>query len=199
MNMGEVAITRKYTIQSYLELEKKSKEKFEFHDGNVLAMAGGSPDHSLISANITAELRSLLKSNKGTCKAYNSDVKVAVEEAGRYYYPDASVVCGETLLSALNPQAIVNPLLIVEVLSESTERFDRGEKFFYYRQIPSLKEYLVVSQNQPIAEVYYRENENVWQFRTVIGLENTISLQSISGEILMKEVYHNVKDLNLIP
>lgn len=197
--MGEAVISRKYTVQSYLELEKKSKEKFEFHDGNILAMAGGSPEHSLISANITAELRGLLKSNKGTCKAYNSDVKVAVEEAGRYYYPDASVVCGETLLSALNPQAILNPLLIVEVLSESTERFDRGEKFFYYRQIPSLKEYLVVSQSQPIVEVYYRENENVWQFRTVVGLENTISLQSISGEILMKEVYYNVKDLKLIP
>lgn len=197
--MGEAVNTRKYTVQSYLKLEKKSREKFEYHDGNILAMAGGSPDHSLISANITAELRGLLKSNKGTCKAYNSDVKVAVEEAGRYYYPDASVVSGETLLSALNPQAILNPLLIVEVLSESTERFDRGEKFFYYRQIPSLKEYLVVSQSQPIVEVYYRENENVWQFRTVVGLKNAISLQSISGEILMKEVYHNVKDLKLIP
>ncbi|MBI2950427.1 MAG: Uma2 family endonuclease, partial [Verrucomicrobia bacterium] len=128
----------------YLEIERQAEFKSEFYDGEMFAMAGGSPQHSLVSVNTVAELRDKLKSR---CVVFNAGLRVKVEATGLLTYPDASVVCGPQRF--FEEDTLLNPGLIVEVLSDSTEAYDRGKKFEHYRQIASLREYLLVSQTEP--------------------------------------------------
>lgn len=143
--MGELAI-RTYTLAEYLQLEQVENLKYEFQDGYITAMAGGTPKHGQIQSNTNSTIANNLRSANSTCIIYSSDVKVAIEHSRRYFYPDLSVVCGDLISSTQVSNAIVNPILIVEVFSEGTEAFDRGKKFYYYRKISSLREYILISQ-----------------------------------------------------
>lgn len=178
-----------YTIAEYIELERQTGIKYEYEDGEVFAMAGGTVTHSLIGGNAVAELRRVLKNR--SCNAYNSDLKIAINEE-KYRYADASVICGSVEYFDGNPEAAKNPILIVEVLSESSEPYDRGEKFKTYRQIPSFQEYILIEQRFPLVEVYFKIDENTWQYRVYEQLEQIVQLDSIEAEISMEEIYNGV-------
>jgi Uma2 family endonuclease len=178
-----------YTIAEYLELERQTGIKYQYNKGEVFAMAGGTVAHSLIGNNIGAELRRVLKNR--SCNAYNSDLKIAINEE-KYRYADASVICGPVEYFEENPEAAKNPVLIVEVLSESSEPYDRGEKFKTYRQIPSFREYVLIEQRFPLVEVFFKIDEKTWQYRVFEQLDQMVQFNSIEAEIPLAELYNGV-------
>jgi Uma2 family endonuclease len=173
--------------EEYLALERKAEFKSEYMDGVVYAFAGGSPRHNLIVANIVTILVTQLKGRP--CRAYPSDLKVRTPNAKRFFYPDVSVVCGDDELADDEQDVILNPTLIVEVSSESTAAFDRGKKFLSYQQIGSLREYLLVSQDEILVEGYARQGNDKWLYTKVSGLEGTLTLPSIECTLSLKDVY----------
>src|SRR5205085_5153555 len=143
------------SAEEYLAIERKAEYKSEYVDGVMYAMAGSSERHNLIAGNIITELNIQLRTTP--CKVYPSDLKVRVPDSRKFFYPDVSVVCGETKFADDERDVILNPVLIVEVLSESTAAFDRGKKFQSYQQIESLQEYLLVAQDEYVLEHYLRQ------------------------------------------
>lgn len=176
--------------REYLAIERVAEFKSEFFDGEMFAMAGGSRGHSLIGLNIGSQLRNQLK---GRCVVFNSELKIKIEATGLYTYPDASVVCGPEKYAAETDDVLVNPTLLVEVLSDSTERYDRGKKFEHYRQIPSLREYLLVSQKEPHVELFVRQENNQWLLREAVGLEAKIELPTLEITVALSEIFANVE------
>jgi Uma2 family endonuclease len=177
----------KVSPAEYLELERNAEFRSEYVDGTIVPMPGASENHILISMNLGGELRTQLKSR--TCKVYGLDVRIRTR--GRYSYPDAAVVCGEAQFENINMGILLNPTVIFEVLSPSTEMYDRGDKFAAYRQLESLKEYVLVSQYMPYIEVFKRQT-NGWHFSEIEGLENTVTLESIDCTLKLSEIYHKV-------
>jgi Uma2 family endonuclease len=178
------------TEPEYLALERAAPFKSEFFDGEMFAMAGGSPMHSLIAANLIRELG--LKLKGGACKPFTSDLRLKVEATGLYSYPDVSVFCGPLRFAAGTDDTVVNPTLLVEVLSDSTEAYDRGEKFQHYRQMPSLKEYLLVSQRLPRIEQYGRRPNAEWALRVAEGKNAALMLPTLDITLELNEVFAGV-------
>lgn len=176
-----------------MQLERQAETRHEFHRGEVFAMAGGTINHGRVSVNL---LTGLNIATRGTsCSTFNGDVKIEVSSGERYLYPDASVVCGPVETSSQTEHAITNPVLIAEVLSESTEAYDRGAKFLYYQQLQSFREYLLLDQRSPIATHYWCNEDAVWEMRTYLGLESKISLKSLDLSLSMAELYRDAEDL----
>ncbi len=192
--MGEQALANQ-TYETYLALEAESDTKYEYHDGFIVAMAGGTPAHSQLGANVVTELNLALRKKGGSCRVYNSDLKVRIESVNRTYYPDASVGCEEPVYSSKDGNALTNPILIVEVLSHSNEAFDRGSRFYNYRRLPSLQEYLLISQDDVMVDISYRTEEDVWETRVVKGLDGKLKLRSLGCEIGLAELYRLVPGL----
>jgi len=182
---------RRLTEQEYLAVERAAPFKSEFFGGEMFAMAGGSPMHSLIAANLIGELRTRLKSRP--CKPFTSDLRLRIEATGLFTYPDVSVVGGPLQFAAGTDDTVVNPTLLIEVLSDSTEAYDRGEKFQHYRQLPALKEFLLVSQRLPRIEQFLRRPNEEWALRTAQGLEATLALPSLEITLELNEVYAGVE------
>lgn len=178
------------TEAEYLAYERKAPEKHAFYRGEIFAMAGASREHNLIALNIGAELRQQLKNRR--CEAYVGDMRVRVDRLGLYTYPDVVVVCGEPEFANEDVDTLLNPTLLIEVLSESTEDYDRGMKFKQYRQLPSLKEYLVVSQTEPLIEHFVRRGDTYWELSEVRGLDQKLSLASVGCELPFAEVFAKV-------
>jgi Uma2 family endonuclease len=177
------------TPEQYLELERQAEAKSEYFAGEIFAMAGGSPEHNLISGNVLGDLWSQLRDRP--CTVYPSDMKVrATEEL--YVYPDVTVVCGEAQFAGEENEVLLNPTLIVEVLSPTTEAWDRGGKFEQYRRRESLQEYLLVAQDRPHVERFARQAEGQWLLTEVNGLEARLVLPSIGCELALSEVYRKV-------
>jgi Uma2 family endonuclease len=191
----EPKATATYSYDAYLALEAESEQKYEYHDGFIVAMAGGTPVHSQICGNVIRFLGNKLELAKKPCIVHTSDLKVHIESSRRTFYPDVSVVCGPPQYSERDPNALLNPILIVEVLSESTAAFDMGAKFSHYRKIPSLREYVLISQEAAVVDTYYRTENKLWEIRTMQGLTEPIQLKSIGCTIQMEEVYRLVSDL----
>jgi len=189
--MGEKALST-YTYEAYLAIEASAELKHEFHDGYITAMAGGTLAHGQITVNCSSGIVSALLAANKTCITYSSDVKVHISTSNRTYYPDISVVCDTPQISGKDPYALVNPTLIVEVLSESTADFDRGVKFSHYRHLQSLREYVLISQTAPIVDVYYRTDNGTWDIHTYTNLTESVSLQSLGCTLQMKEIYRLV-------
>ncbi|MEL6926782.1 MAG: Uma2 family endonuclease [Bacteroidota bacterium] len=184
---------KKYSVEEYLQLERTTGMKHEYIDGEVRAMSGGSVEHATISGNIFFELESRLRAKKQTCRTFNSDVKIYINKLSRYYYSDASVVCGELQISDEEKNAITNPVLIVEVLSDGTEKKDRTEKFTAYRKMASLQEYVLISQDKPYIEVFYRApNVDLWKIITIEDLSHELQLQSVNLSIPLTDIYRDV-------
>src|SRR6266851_6519501 len=184
------AVPKPYiTPEQYLELERQADTKSEYFAGEIFAMAGGSPEHNLISGNAFGVLWSQLRDSP--CTPYNSDMKVRVAE-DLYAYPDVTVVCGEAQFAGEEREVLLNPTLIVEVLSPSTEAWDRGGKFEQYRQRESLQEYVLVTQVRPHVERFARQASGQWLLTEVNGLEAVLSLPSIGCELALAEVYRKV-------
>lgn len=179
--------------ETYLSLEAESDTKYEYHDGFIVAMAGGTPRHSQICSNAERFIGNALDANGRPCIVYNSDLKVRVESVNRTYYPDATVGCEEALFSLKDRNALINPILIVEVLSEGTEERDRGIKFFHYRKLESLQEYVTISQQEPEVNTYYRQDDNIWEIKTTLGLEATVEIKSLGVNLRMQDLYRLVK------
>jgi Uma2 family endonuclease len=188
--MGEAALSLRLSVTDYLELERSADVRHEYHRGELFAMAGGTRNHSMLGVNVVTELNLLTR--RCGCTTFNNDLRVHIETEDRFLYPEAAVVCGPEQHSQLDPDSIVNPVLIAEVLSDSTEAYDRGEKFRLYRTLPSLREYVLISQKQPLVEVFFRDESGTWEFRAYEGLETAISLQSMGAEIAMRELYRGV-------
>ena len=181
----------KMTPQEYLVRERLAEFKSEYYRGEVFAMAGASAAHSLITVNITAELRTQLKG--GPCLVFNNDMRVKVSPTGLYTYPDATVVCEEPTFEDEIFDTLLNPRVIVEVLSDSTEKYDRGDKFRQYRNLASLQEYVVVSQTEAVVETFVRKPDDSWSLSTFAGMETTLAFGSIPLRIPLREVYAGVK------
>lgn len=175
------------TYAEFLAFEEASATKHEYLDGLVVAMAGGSPEHARLSARLIVELTRLLGDRP--CVVYSSDARVRISATNRATYPDVTVVCGETEAADDDADAITNPIVLVEVLSDTTEREDRGEKFAHYRRLPSLQEYVLVSQREPRIEVF-RRAEQMWIFREA-GPGESIELGSLGVTLDVDAVYRD--------
>jgi len=189
--MSAVLTQTHYTAEDYLTLERRAFYKSEFHNGQIYAMTGASREHNLVSGNIYRELSLQLK--KRTCEAYSNDMRVKAAEANSYHYPDIAVVCGTPQFEDSHVDTLLNPTLLIEVLSPSTEAYDRGGKFAHYRKIATLREYLLVSQDQPSIERYARQGD-VWILTEAVGLEASVPLESIDCVLSLREVYDKVLD-----
>ena len=183
---------RKYTLEEYAEFEKNSEEKLEFYDGDVWSMAGASPNHETIFVNLSAELRSNLR-GRG-CRVFSSNLKVKVPIYPPYRYPDVTALCGQPIYENFyGLEVLVNPSLIVEVLSPSTESFDLTDKFTYYKSIETFTEYLLISQDRPHIVLYTKQDEQVWLHREYNDLSATVYLSSLDCEISLAEIYLDIE------
>ncbi|MCP4404529.1 MAG: Uma2 family endonuclease, partial [bacterium] len=163
-----------YSREEYLEIEERAEYKSEYYNGEIFAMAGGSRNHSVICLNVNWGIREAISTKD--CVGFESNMKLDIPKIRSFVYPDAMVVCGEIEFSEEREDCIKNPLLIVEVLSPSTEAFDRGRKFAYYRSIESLREYVMISQTEASVESFYKQNEKVWRYTVARGLDDRITL-----------------------
>lgn len=188
--MSAPATTSRLTEIEYLAFERASVDKHEYWDGDVFAMAGASFAHNHLVGNLARVLGNLVID--GPCIVLTSDMKVRVPlRKGGYVYPDLSVVCGQPEFVDDVADVISNPKVVVEVLSDSTERFDRGEKFVGYRSLPSLADYLLVAQDQARVEHYTRGADGTWVLRE-LGPGMQLRLTGISGEIAIDDIYRKV-------
>jgi Uma2 family endonuclease len=188
--MAELARQR-HSFAEYLDIEAMSPIKHEYLDGSVWAMAGGSPRHAAIAANVAAILGAALRERP--CQVYSSDLRVRVKATGLGTYPDLSVVCGALQTDPDDPGAntAINPTLIVEVLSPSTEDYDRGEKLAHYKQIPSAREILLIAHEEPRLELW-RRTDTGWTLEVACaGAEERVRLPSLDCTLELAEVYRN--------
>lgn len=180
------------TEEEYLAIERRAEYKSEYYQGEMFALAGASIKHNYIVANMLAGLHNALKEK--TCSVFSSDLRVKVQAAGLYTYPDVVVICGELLTDDTKRDTVLNPTLIVEVLSESTEAYDRGKKFEKYRLIPELREYVLVAQDRPHVEVFTRsDNGAQWMFRDATGTDAQLELASIDCTLSLADIYSKVE------
>jgi Uma2 family endonuclease len=181
-----------YTLEEYIELEKSSEERYEYFDDEVFAMARGSPSHVRISRNVCNNLSRKLEDRD--CEAFPSDMRIKVPAAFPYRYPDVSAVCGESIFEeVLGQQMLVDPILIVEVLSPSTAAYDLVEKFTAYQSIGSFREYLLISQSRSHLIRYLRQSKGKWLRSEVEGMKNDVTLESLNLTLSLKEIYWRVK------
>jgi Uma2 family endonuclease len=178
------------TPQEYLARERRAEEKSEYWDGEVFLMTGASRAHNLIVLNVGGELHEQLKEHP--CEVYPSNMRVRIPNTARYVYPDVSVVCGEPQFEDEELDTLLNPTVIVEVLSPSTEAFDRGKKLDSYRTIPSLQECLLIAQDERRVYLYTRQPDNRWLLSEASDLDATLSLDSIGCQIALVEIYRKV-------
>lgn len=178
------------TPEEYLQIEREAEYKSEYVDGVMYAMAGGSPPHSLISGNILTEINIQLRNSP--CQVYNSDMKVRVPDSRKFFYPDVSVVCENPKYDERESGVLTNPLVIIEVLSPSTAAYDRGKKFQWYQQIDSLREYILIAQDEPVIEQFVRQPSGSWLYTKVEGLDQSIELATINCRLRLKDIYAKV-------
>ncbi|MGH9948188.1 MAG: Uma2 family endonuclease [Pyrinomonadaceae bacterium] len=181
---------KKMSPEQYLEFERASEEKHEFRNGEIRSMSGAKRSHNLIALNTGSEIHQALKGKN--CEGYPSEMRVFVPETGLYTYPDLVVVCGNHEFQDDVLDTLLNPVLIVEILSESTESYDRGLKFQNYRSIDSLREYVLISQNRAAVEKYVKHGDGFWLLSSAIGLEATINLESIDSILSLTDIYDKV-------
>jgi Uma2 family endonuclease len=180
----------RYTEDEYLTLERASDTKSEYLDGVIYAMGGASPRHVQIVGNVAGELRSRLREKP--CVVYSADLRVRVEPEGLYAYPDVVVVCGEPEFIDQELDTLTNPLLIVEVLSNSTKNYDRGEKFERYRTNPAFREYLLIAQDKVHVERFVRQDDGTWVLHETNTLDDEIDLTSVGCRLPVSEIYFKV-------
>jgi Uma2 family endonuclease len=178
------------TVEEYLAFEETSSIKHEYFAGHIIALAGGNEAHSIISSNINALLHTQLRQRP--CTVYTSDMKVRAEQPRKYMYPDISIVCGQPRYEDSKRRVLLNPTVVIEVLSASTERFDRGVKFQWYRSMASIQEYILVSQDTKYIDQYHRQSDNLWSLSSVSGETDALHLSSINCTLTIEDIYEKV-------
>lgn len=182
----------KYTVEEYLAYDDSLVDgKAEYYSGEIWDMAGGGYAHSVIPSNLAVEIGSSIKNRD--CNLFSSDLKIGIAETESYLYPDLGVVCGDPRFSELRNDILINPLLLVEVVSESSNTRDRGPKFDRYWMIPSLREYVLIEQHTPQVEVYYRNDLGRLEFDRYTDLKQVVILRSLGIEIPMEAIYRRVQ------
>jgi Uma2 family endonuclease len=180
-----------YTLEEYFALELGSEEKYEFWNGEVFCMSGASLAHNQIAMNIGAEAQTQLRSRG--CQVFPADLRVKVPSYPPYRYPDLTALCGRPEVERMGGlDMLVNPALIVEVLSPSTEAFDRGDKFTYYKSIASFSEYILVAQHRPHVSQFVRQENGVWTFMEFNDLAESVGCASVPCVLALSEIYRDV-------
>ena len=179
------------TPEEYLAMEEQADEKSEYFDGVVTLMAGGSANHNDIRYNVASDLRSGLRGSQ--CRSFDSETRLLIQENGLYTYPDVMAVCGEIERAETKTETITNPVLIIEVLSPSTESYDRGLKFERYRTIETFREYVLVHQDRPFIEHYRKGEDSVWLIKFIQGLDATLTFETISYELSLRLIYRTLE------
>ncbi len=178
------------TPKEYLQMEILAYEKHEYFDGQVVAMAGAREAHNRIVANVIGELHAHLKGK--TCDVFPSDLRIATPSSNSYMYPDVSIVCGDIKKKDGEFDTCTNPTVIIEVMSDSTRDRDMGYKFFYYQQIPSLKEYILIDSLTYFTETIYRQPDDSWKFDTVNDINSAVTVRSIDITLPLADIYYKV-------
>jgi Uma2 family endonuclease len=180
------------TPEEYLAAERDAETKSEYSNGQVFAMAGASPDHNRLAFDAGVLLSTQLETRP--CEVFGSDLRVKVEATGLYTYPDVSVVCGEPQFEEIaQVQTLVNPTVLIKVLSPSTAQYDRGTKWLHYRALPSLRDYVLISQDEYRVEHYTRQPDGRWLFAEARGLTETIDLPTIGCRLSLDRLYARVR------
>ena len=187
--MSSAATKIGFTPQEYLALERKSETRNEYYNGEIFAMAGASREHNLIVANLLRDIGNQLEDRP--CESYPSHMRVSIEATGLYTYPDVSVVCGEPRFQDREVDTLLNPTVIVEVLSPSTEAYDRGDKFRHYRRIDSLREFVLISQDRMMVERYTRQGKD-WVLSDMTDPDQVLKLESIGCQIPLNRIYAKI-------
>ncbi len=188
--MSTLAAHTYLTPEEYLTWERKQPFKNEYHNGQIITMSGASRSHNRITVDITIQLGNQLMDGK--CEVFASEMRVRTNPAVSYFYPDVIVVCGEPRFEDDTFDTLLNPILVIEVLSPSTAAFDRGEKFEHYKQIASLQEYLLISQDRVRVE-HYRRQGTQWTHNTFQELEDVLQFASIGCEVPLRAIYRRVR------
>jgi len=183
-------VRRRFSPREYLLLERQADSKSEYYEGEIFAMAGATPEHNFITANVIAVLAPLLR--KIGCRVLASDQRIAAP-SGNYFYADVSAVCGEARFSDRQKDTLTNPALIVEVLSKSTQQFDRRVKLAEYQQMPSVREISLVSQERLRVEHYSRQPRKQWTIHTASKLSGVIEIASLSASLPIAEIYAGLR------
>ncbi len=180
----------RFTPEQYLALERKSDFKSEYCNGSIIAMVGTSREHSLIAGNLYRKIGNQIEDRH--CTVYFSEMRVRISPTGIYTYPDVVAVCGEAEFEDDNVDTLLNPTMIAEVLSPTTEAYDRGDKFAQFRRLTSLREYVLIAQDKVLVERYTRQDEE-WLLRDFRSLDESLRLDSIDCEVSLREIYAKVK------
>ena len=188
--MSSAATKIRFTPQEYLALERKSETRNEYYNGEIFAMAGASREHNLIAGNLFRDIGNQLEDRP--CETYLSDMRVWIEATGLYTYPDVVVVCGEPRFQDREVDTLLNPTVIVEVLSPTTAAYDRGDKFRHYRRIDSLREFVLISQDRMMVERYTRQGKD-WVLSDMTDPDQVLKLESIGCQIPLGRIYAKIK------
>jgi len=188
--MSSAATKKRFTPQEYLALERKSETRNEYYNGEIFAMAGASREHNLIAGNLFRDIGNQLEDRP--CETYMNDMRVWIEATGLYTYPDVVVVCGEPRFQNREVDTLLNPAVIVEVLSPTTEAYDRGDKFRHYRRIDSLREFVLISQDRMMVERYTRQGKD-WVLSDMTDPDQVLKLESIGCQIPLGRIYAKIK------
>lgn len=183
--------------EAYLAMERESEERHEYIAGEIFAMAGGTETHGLIIGNLIAALHS--PTRRRGCRIYPGDVRIFIDAIPMYTFPDVSLVCGQPQHEGGRRDVILNPKVVIEVLSPSTERYDRGQKFQYYQHLASLDTYILVAQEWPLVEQYVRQGDREWLYSAARGLDATLSLPAVECSLALADVYDLVEFPRLTP
>lgn len=181
----------RYTPQQYLALERGGQQKNEYLKGEIFAMGGASERHNIIVGNVLASLHGQLRGRP--CKVYASDMRVKIDATGLYTYPDVVALCDEARFDDEQRDTLLNPDVIIEVLSKSTEGYDRGEKFAHYRRVDTLKEYVLISQERCRVEWYVRQPDNQWLMSEVYQIQESLQLPSINCTLQVTDIYDKIE------
>lgn len=179
-----------YSVEEYLDIERAGPHKHEFYRGEIFALAGSSEAHNLILTNILTSLNTQLRQRP--CKVYPSDMRLKIPKTGLYTYPDVSIVCDTPHFDDSKQDTLLNPIIVIEILSPSTERYDRGKKFQNYRTVTTLEEYLLISQDDYHIERYINQNNGNWLLTSYEGKNTTLRLKAIDCTLLLDDVYNKV-------
>lgn len=189
--MSAVPKPRKLSVEEYFAIEERAERKSEFYNGEMFLMAGATFAHNVVLRNLVGEIYILLK--HGKCQVFFNDQRIKVDRTGLYTYPDLLIVCDEPEFADENRNTLTNPKVVIEVLSDSTERYDRTTKFRFYQQIPSLVEYVLVAQDEPLVERYVRLDDGSWARTDFAGLEGAMALSTIPLKLPMIDIFRGVE------
>jgi len=189
--MSTAPDSRRVSLEEYLVLENASETKHEYYRGEIFGMAGASLTHNRIYSNLFSRLANSLEGQP--CEVFGSDLRIRIDAADLTTYPDIIVVCDGPKVHPIDDRAVTNPRLIVEILSKSTENYDRGAKFELYQSLKSFSEYVLVYQTQAKAIHYVRQQDETWSYRLIVGMESKLELESIECSIPFSAIYRNVE------